>query len=389
MRSKIMIAYFILKVLTAFSIPMFLIVTFDLTRSGTFVGLTSFLLAFGNITGNVYWHKILKRRRVFLFSYLSFVSLILLLSKNIWIVLFPSYTFSFFNCAGYISLLVSKSIEKNPKARLAKLEKFGGIAYLIGLALGFTTKLFPFYYLIFLIQFTSILSITIIYKTIRRELKKEISKGLFILEDLIVKPPKLFVSFSLTLMKSLSLLSSTFFRFKKPSSIKFHLMFILFFLSSGMIIPQVVTVIKSARLHDIWVYASYVVGSSFALLGYYAVQKSKSIDKIAVSSMTIRIFLFLSFFALASISGLYLIVAVLLFRAIQGITWGVLLVWFNYVVLKKKRSELGANLSIRSFSSSIGGLVGGLFFDWSIIGLSVVSSLLMCLSAFSYRLTKR
>ena len=380
-----MIAYFILKVLTAFSLPMFLIVSFNLTHSGFYIGLTSFLLAFGSITGNVYWHRMLRKRRVFLLSYLSFASLIFLLSHSIWVVLFASYTFSFFNCAGYISLLVSKSIEKNPKTRLAKLERFGGIAYLIGLSLGLFTKIILFIYLIALVQATSIVSILIIYKTIRREFQKEISKGLFVLEDLISKPPKLFISFSLTLIKGLTLLPSTFFRFRKPRNIRFHLAFIFFFLSAGMIIPQVVTIIKSGGLDDLWVYASYIVASSFALLGYYLVQKSKNIEKIAITSLVVRVVLFFFFFSLVDVKGVFLITSVIVFRVIQGITWGIILVWFNYVVLKRRKSELGANLSLRSFSSSIGGLLGGIFFDWSVISLSLISSILMILSIISYK----
>ena len=374
---KTMVAYFILKVLTAFSLPLFLIITYDLTSSAIYVGIVSFLLAFGDIVGNVYWYKMSRRKNVFLLSYLSFISLFLLLFNKISLVLISAYLFSFFNAAGYISLLHSKFFRKKPKERLAKFEKFGGIAYVIGLALGFSIKLISYFEIIPLIEIFALISILSLYKTIRREVEKEVSKGLIAIEDFIEKSPKGFSLLISTIVRSLTLFSFTFFSLRKPSKIKFHIPYILFFFAAGLLLPQIVTVIKEKNLGDIWVYFSYFLGSLFSLLGYQIIQKTRNSKKIGVSSLFLRVFLFLSFFFLTILSGIFLQISIIVFKILQGFTWGVLLVWFNYLIIKRKKSELGINLSLRSFSSSLGNFFGGFLFEFNPLILSLVSSSLI------------
>lgn len=384
MKKKILSAFFVLKALTALVGPIFLIEIFELTKSPIHVGLISFCAALGTITGSVYWGKYSKGR-IFVYGFFSLFFLSLLLIKNAVLVYVSAYYFYFFNIASYLALLNSPYFRKKTRQKLSKLEEKGGIAWLIGLLLGLSTKFVPTDYIVILAQTIGIVTLLYSYKTLREELRREVGKGIVLAERVISYSPYFTYTLLLFTLRSFNLFNKSILRLRKPKEMSFHLPFILFFFGTGIVLAQIVTLIKSAGFDNSVVYFSLLIASSFSIIGYRIARAMTSPSLISQIMIVGRAFLFPLFSLLIYLRGIPFLLLLVFLRAFQGLSWGILAIWFNSIVLKLRRGALGTNLALRNISASLANGASGFLLELYPLSIFFLSSVFFVVSSLKFK----
>lgn len=384
MKKKILNSFFVLKALTALVGPLFIIEIFELTKSPIHVGLMSFCAALGTITGSIYWGKY-SRSRTFVYGFLSLFFLSFLFTKNIILIYLSAYYFYFFNISSYLALLNSPYFRKGTRQKLSKLEEKGGFAWLIGLILGLITKFAQTEYIVILVQTIGIATLLYSYKTLRKEFRREVGKGIILVERVISYSPYFTYTLFLFTLKSFSLFNKSMIKLRKPKEMSFHLPFILFFIGTGIVLAQVITFIKSAGFDNSVVYLSLLVASSFSIIGYRIARTLSSLTLIPQIMIIARAFIFPLFFFLTFLKGTPFLLLLIFLRAFQGFSWGILAIWFNSLVLKLRRSALGTNLALRNISASLANAASGFLLELYTPSIFLLSLIFFVASAIKFK----
>ncbi len=369
---KLLGSFFLFKALTALMNPLFLIMAFDLTSSPMMVGLTATFLTMGSLIGSHYWGKlslkIKSKKYSFTMGFVSFILPLLLLVKySIWMVLFVAFIYSFLNNSTYFSLVFLGRV-KDYKKRLIKVERIGAIGWVFGMLMGLSIEFVP---LKFILVYSAVLSIFLIlftYKTVRKELFRELGKGLLVLNDitnLIVKSEKVFFDQLFRFLKVSRNLPTFLIPFFKKSykHLSFHIPFFVITFSFGLVYPQMISLIKLRGIQNFWIYLFFAIDSLSSFFEYGIILKMKNFRKKFLLFSTARLFSFVMISFGFIFNNIQFIMFLIFFFMIKGITWSFLVIYFGYLTITKAKSEFGLNIGLRSLAYSLGSFVGGVLIE--------------------------
>jgi MFS family permease len=337
------------------------------------VGLVSAVHLLGLFFGPLVWSKfapVANRKYMVIFGYLGLFSGLLLLA-NPSLIYLAVFILAFFPPAAYFAVLAEVKRKKGSLgAALGKLEQLSGVAWALGLLLGFFgIQMLSLSQLSLLLASLTLISLPLVALAVGSSMSGAFVNGFKELGNLRmwvistggitkVAVPKLKVA-----RKALSL----------------YFFGAIFALSSGLTFPQMPTFLKQVFNAPSLIYLCYFVDAAAAAALYGIAGRAR--HKAYLYGYFLRILAYVALLASTHFSNLPLL---LLFYLVEGLAWGYIMMFFEYSGLKLGEEIYGTQLSIRLLLYSITSAASGFIVETVGFMTSFVAGLALFVSTILF-----
>lgn len=330
------------------------------------VGIVSAVHMLGLFFGPLLWTKFASRtnrKYLVMLGYLGlFFGLLMLTNPRF---LYPAvFITAFFPQASYFAVIAEIKRKKGSLGKeLGKLEQLSGIAWAVGLLLGFAgVSLLEMPQLLLLLAGLALISLPVVTLAIGSSMTSAFVNGF-----------KELGKFNMWVISSLGVTRVAVPQFKADrKAFSLYIFAVVFAVSSGLTFPQMATFLEDFFDAPTLIYLCYFIDAcaSTALFGI----AGRTRHRAYAFGYPLRLLAYTALLASTFLRNLPLF---LLFYLIEGLAWGFIMIFFQYSALKISEEVYGTQLSLRLFVYSITSAASGFIIENVGFATSFVAGLLL------------
>ena len=338
------------------------------------VGIVSAVHMFGLFFGPLLWTKFASRtnrKYLVMLGYLGLFFGLLMLTRPSLLYLGVFVT-AFFPQASYFAALAEVKRKKGSLGKsLGRLEQLSGIAWAVGLLVGFVGVSFlTIQQFIYLLAGMALIALPVVTMAVGSSMTNAFVNGF-----------KELGKFNMWVISSLGVTQVAVPQFKRDRrALSLYLFALVFAVSSGFTFPQMATFLERLFSAPNLIYLCYFIDAcaSTALFGL----AGKARHRAYLFGYPLRILAYVALLASTYFINLPLF---LLFYLVEGLAWGFIMIFFEYSGLKLGEEVYGTQLSLRLFTYSVTSAFSGFIIDnFGFMFSFVVGLLLFCSTWFFY-----
>jgi hypothetical protein len=316
------------------------------------VGIVSAVYMFGLFFGPLLWTKFASHANRKYLVMVGYIGLLLgLLMLTLPSMLYPGvFVTAFFPQASYFAVLAEVKRKKGSLGEsLGKLEQLSGIAWAVGLLIGFAGVSFlTIPQFIILLAAMTLVSLPLVTMAVGSSMTSAFVNGF-----------KELGKFNMWVLSSLGVTRVAVPQFKRDRrALSLYLFAIVFAVSSGFTFPQMATFLEDFFAAPNLIYLCYFIDACASTALFSVAGRAR--HRAYQFGYPLRILAYVALLASTYFVNLPLF---LLFYLVEGLAWGFIMIFFEYSGLKLGEGVYGTQLSLRLFTYSVTSALSGFIID--------------------------